>query len=395
MNVLIFSVTAGYGHIAAAQAVSLALTARGAHVVTVDLYEHVSPTVQRMIGSGYTLASKYTPRIYRTCYRQAEIHGRQTFLFALINRINVRGLENIRHLIAETSPDLIVCTHIFAAQLIDLLKQRGMLAIPAIGIVTDYTLHPFWETVPAIEHLVIASELLAHAALKRGLDAERLLPFGIPIHPKFKQAVSREDATAQLGLDPAKPTILLMGGSMGYSNSQKIIVQLAKTGLPLQILAVCGRNQKQFQRLTQMKPSLNGICQLFVYGFAENVEILMSAADCLITKPGGLTVSEALAKKLPMFLTDPIPGHEERNAEFLVNNGVSLRLTKTFGADEAVYQFFHNFGRAQALPAMMQSLSPYNAADQLADFIMNTVNGKTEVRFQSKTDPNKILDINE
>ena len=166
---------------------------------------------------------------------------------------------------------------------------------------------------------------------------------------------------------------------MGYSNSQKIVAQLAKTGLPLQILAVCGRNQKQFERLSQMKVSFCGPCQLFVYGFAKNVEILMSAADCLITKPGGLTVSEALVKKLPLFLTDPIPGHEERNAEFLVNNGVSLRLTRTFEADEAVYQFFNNPCRAQAMPAMMQNLSPSNAADQLADFIMNWVSKKAKV----------------
>lgn len=379
MNVLIFSVTAGYGHIAAAQAVNLALTARGVNVVTVDLYEYISPPVQRTIDGGYALFSKYTPRIYRACYQQAENRGRQSMLFALINWINSRGLENILHLITETAPDLIVCTHIFAAQLIDLLKQRNKLTIPAIGIVTDYTLHPFWEAVPRIEHLVIASELLAHTALKRGIAVERLLPFGIPVHPKFTQTLSREAAADQLGLDPAKPTVLLMGGSMGYSNSQKIVAQLAKTGLPLQILAVCGRNQKQFERLSQIKVSFCGPCQLFVYGFAKYVEILMSAADCLITKPGGLTVSEALVKKLPLFLTDPVPGHEEHNAEFLVNNGVSLRLTRTFEADEAVYQFFNNPCRAQAMSAMMQNLSPSNAADQLADFIMNWVSKKAKV----------------
>ena len=172
---------------------------------------------------------------------------------------------------------------------------------------TDYTLHPYWEDVPHVQYIVTASELLTFRCVKRGIPERRILPFGIPVHPKFNQKLSRADAAAQLGIDPQQRTLLLMGGSMGYADHVKTLEKLTALGFPLQLLVVCGNNKKQFLQVEQFASRYQGDCVIKPYGFVHNVEVMMSAADCIVSKPGGLTVSEALAKNLPMLLVDPIP----------------------------------------------------------------------------------------
>ena len=273
-------------------------------------------------------------------------------------------------IITDFNPDVLVCTHVFAAQLINEIKKRGLLSTRTIGIITDYTIHPYWENVPYIDYIVTASELLHHRSLKRGITADRLLHFGIPIHPKFSKPITREDACKELGIDANRPTILMMGGSMGYSNHKKIIQSLLTIGMDFQMLVVCGNNKKQYKNLIETLDEYNGKASIYPYGFVTNVEVMMSASDCIITKPGGLTVSEALAKNLPMILVNPIPGHEERNVEFLLNNGISLYVTKTFPVDEAVYHLFNSPARLESIRKTMREVAHPNATKQLCDFIM-------------------------
>ena len=373
MKVLILSVTAGYGHHAAARAVSDQLLARGAEVKNIDVYQVLSPAVKQTIDKGYRLTARRTPALYRKVYGLAEhphsgwIDTSGINMIQLFNKLNAAKFQRV---LRDFPADLLLCTHVFAAQLVNEMKKRGVLTIPALGIVTDYTLHPYWEDVPCLDWIVTASELLNLAAVKRGLNPSRLLPLGIPIQAKFSQTLNRKEAAALLRLDPKLPTVLIMGGSLGYADSRKITLQLAHSPQPLQILAVCGRNQKQYSQLMKLKAQLKGSCTLYPYGFTDYVDIMMSAADCLITKPGGLTVTEALAKKLPMLLVNPLPGHEERNAEFLVNNGVAVRITRTFPVDEALHSLFLNPQRLDMMRAMMHSLSHPDAAEKLADFVI-------------------------
>lgn len=372
MRVMILSVTAGFGHHATAKAVADMLREKGAIVDTVDVYAYLSKIVKETIDKGYLFTSKHTQELYRLVYLLAENHGSGYFTkpIPIINIVNALGASKFARIVNDFAPDAIVCTHVFAAQLVDDLKKRELLTAPTVGIITDYTLHPYWEDVPRIEYIVTGSELLTHRAIKKGIDASRILPLGIPIHPKFCTPISQEDACARLGIDPDRPTILMMGGSMGYSNNKKLIRQLNLCGIPFQLLVVCGNNKKQYGEMLQMKESLSGPCVLHPYGFVTNVEEMMSAADCIITKPGGLTVSEALAKNLPMILVNPIPGHEERNVEFLMNNGMACLVTKTFPVDEAVYHLFRSPHRLRTVRETMSAIAHPDATERLCDFIL-------------------------
>ena len=375
MRVLILSVTAGYGHHATAKAIGDMLTSKGAEVHTLDVYAYISNLIKTTIDKGYLFSSKHMQTLYRLVYQLAENNGASYFSSApsIINIINALGASKFAKVLAGYTPDVIVCTHIFAAQMVDELKKRKKLDdITTIGIVTDYTLHPYWEDVPRVQYIVTASELLTYRCVRRGIPEERILPFGIPVHPKFNQQLSREDAAAQLGIDPQMRTLLLMGGSMGYADHVKILEKLTQIGMPLQLLVVCGNNNKMKLRVEQFASRYEGDCVVKAYGFVHNVEVMMSASDCIVSKPGGLTVSEALANNLPMLLVDPIPGHEERNVDFLVNNGMAALITRHFPIDEAVYMLFSNPARLQTVRQTMRAVAHPDATERLADFILQT-----------------------
>lgn len=373
MKVMILSVTAGFGHHATAKAVSDELASHGAEVRTLDVYEYINRVVKGTIDKGYLFSSKHTKELYRLVYALAENRGTAYFTtpISILNIVNALGASKFARIVTDFNPDVLVCTHVFAAQVVNEIKKRGLLTTTTVGIITDYTIHPYWEDVPYIEYIVTASELLHHRSLKRGIEANRLLHFGIPIHPKFYHTIPREEACAALGIDPNRPTILMMGGSMGYSNNKKLIQSLSTIGIDFQLLVVCGNNKRQYRELTRTLETYDGACTVLPYGFVNNVEVMMSAADCIITKPGGLTVSEALAKNLPMILVDPIPGHEERNVEFLMNNGMAMLVTKTFPVDEAVYHLFTNPARLQSMRETMHAIAHPDATERLCKFILD------------------------
>lgn len=373
MKILLLTVTAGYGHHATAKALADLFEQKGAQTKIVDVYEYISKVVRTAISQGYLISSKYTPELYRLFYSTTSRNRERFNKMNMVKLVNTIGAFKFEHFVDHFEPDAIVCTHVLAAHLVSEMKNRHMVDAPCIGIVTDYCIHPYWEDVVNMEALVTASELITHTAVKRGIPKERILPLGIPIHPKFNQYISREEACERLGLDPKRHIVLVMGGSMGYGNSRKLVKQIAKTGIDFQILAVCGNNKRAYHRLTAFEEQYTGQCDLHVMGFVDNVEILMSAADCIITKPGGLTVSEAIAKGLPMVLVNPIPGQEERNVEFLLNNGMASLVTKTFPLDDALYHLFNSPVRLCTVHEAISAIGHPDASERLVDYVMDIV----------------------
>ena len=197
------------------------------------------------------------------------------------------------------------------------------------------------------------------------MPPDKILPFGIPINKKFTKNMSKSEARKELGIAD-KQTLLLMAGGTGFGNLAALIRQLDDLDLDFQILAVCGSNKRLKSRLSKLSVKRN----LHVYGFVNNVDVMMDAAECICTKPGGLTTSEALAKGLMIMIPDAIPGQEERNLEFLINNGLAMRITKTFGIDECIYQFFSNSERSSSANYMLKHIAKPYAARDLGDFII-------------------------
>lgn len=367
MKVLILSITAGQGHHSAAKSVSDALEECGATVKTVDVYKHISKTLCDAVNKGYLLSTKHTPNVYRAIYELIDSKTFPSTKYALQNVMGILLGIRFEHFIEEFDPDAIICTHIFAAQVINELKRRGkLLDVPTLGIVTDYTVHPFWEDVTYIEYINLASEMLTQRAHIKSIAQERLCTFGIPVQSKFATKLSTEDARKELGLPTSGKVILVMAGSMGYGDMPEVISGILNYDSTCTVLAVCGNNKKLFRKLTEN----NYGDSVRVYGFTDKVSLFMDASDCIITKPGGLSTSEAMAKHLPMILVNPIPGQEDRNLEFFLNNGVALSVTKTFTTEEALFFLFYNDSlRLNQIKERLKLLAKPNASRDIANFI--------------------------
>lgn len=367
MRVLFLSNTAGQGHHATAGAMMAQLKSIGVECAMLDTYEYISPLLYESIARGYLLSTSLVPNTYGRFYRLAELHERKGSKLSPSQVANSIMSIKLKKYFRRFEPDVIVCTHIFSAQLADVMKARGQIKAVVIGIITDYTIHPFWQDVTHLDYFVTASELLTRHAVNRGIPEKKILPFGIPINPKFSKKLPKREAREQLGIDPDAFTVLMMSGSMGHGNMVKYLEQMDRMREDFQLLVVCGNNKLAKQRIDGMQTSK----KVYAYGYVDNVDMMMDAADCIVTKPGGLTTSEALAKNLPMVMINPIPGQEDRNVEFLLNNGLAMNVTKTFTIDEALYQLFFSPEKLRNMENNIRLVAKPDSTQKLCDFIMS------------------------
>ena len=373
MKVLLLSVTAGGGHNSTANALAARLREAGAEVKIADAYRDCSGRLMyTVVSQGYLLAVFVFRHLYGLFYRFFEKRRGNAYRSSPA-RLSKRGMaKRLSRLIEEYAPDAVVCTHCFAANLLDVAKERYGLSAVTVGIVTDFTVHPYWEEALRLDRIILPDERLAPAARKKGFSDEQILSLGIPIHPKFATVYDKKEAAISLGLDPEQPILLLMNGSMGYGSMVRTVKHLDRLSLPLQIIAVCGSNKRALRSIKRKKfrhPVL-------ACGFVSNVETLMAASDLIVTKPGGLTASEALAKNLPLIISTPIPGHEDRNASFLTEQGAGILAKKPRAVADAVTLLLSDENRLAEAGKAAAALGKPNATEDLAREILRPAGEK-------------------
>lgn len=379
MKALILSISTGQGHHATGQAVSNCFESLGVVCETLDAYEYVEPLLKGLVSRGYLISTKYIPKVAAKAYDLVVKKSKPMPDYSVGKMTNTFMAQELLGYLDEYKPDMVVCTHVLSSAMMSVLKERGEWKGIVVGIVTDFTLHPLWEEALHIDYYVTPSELLEYQMRHKGMDIGKMLPFGIPIRSEFSYSTDRAEARRALGLSETKPTILLMSGSMGYGKIDKSLKKIDELAMDLQIMVVCGNNKKMYKKISRMQDSLQK--DVRVYGYVDNVYLMMDAADCIITKPGGITSSEALAKGLPMIMVNPIPGHEQRNAEFMLNNGLALYATKSFPVDEAVFSLFRHPERVEDLRHTIALYGKKEAALTLCEFLMEKVRERTAEYF--------------
>ncbi len=377
MKILLMSVKAGFGHHSTAAAIMDYFEERGHVCEMLDMFAYISEKLGNAIQNGYLISTKYLSKAYGKVYdnlnEKDEPYDRLSAVAYISNKIT----SKLEGFVEEFAPDLIIGTHSVAGVSMTKLRENGIVSCPLIGIVTDFTVHPFWESTE-LDYYVIPDSLLTYQMNKKGIPTSKLLPTGIPIKKAFSVKENKRAARERFGISD-KQTLLIMMGSMGYGNIYESLLEIDEFESDFQVLVVCGSNK----RLKSFIDERDWNKEIHAYGFVNNVDLMMDASDIIITKPGGLTTSEALAKGLPIIAMNPIPGQEDKNLAFLVNCGAALAVSSEYTVSEALYQLLSNQWRTELMRESVCRIGKPDSTAKLYDFVMKEVMSENAVTCPS------------
>lgn len=328
-KLLIISLSAGAGHVQAAKALceTAELVLPSTEVVYMDMIDHVSKTVRTTVVEGYDKLIRVAPGLWRAIYDAADEEKRKkqfAKVTKMLSRVNAR---NFYKAVKAVSPDKIICTHSYPAQVLKQSEDLELQNIPLSLVVTDYDVHKFWF-VDGVDNYFCATEKSAWKLRQAGKT--EVTVSGIPISPVFYQKKDVSVLKKEENILSNVRTILMLSGGYGMVELDKIIMELAEsTTEKLQIIAVAGKNEKLKKRLDAIAGRLPKHIALHPIGWTNKMDVFMRIADVIVTKSGGITTTECLALQKPMIVIDPIPGQEERNAEYLLEQGAGVVARST------------------------------------------------------------------
>lgn len=363
MKFLILSTATGQGHNSASLAVRECLEARGCRAEVLDVLKLRNSKTSRHVSCLYADVTVHVPYLFGLLYRAGMSLSRPGGCSPIFF-LNTFYAKQLCSKICTYRPDVIVCPHIFSAQAVTWLRRKSGLTVPAVGLVTDYTCIPFWEE-SALDSYIIPSASLAAEFIQRGIPADRLVPIGIPVRSQFLRHTQKSEARQRLGLSLSGYIFLVMGGSMGYGNLAALAEGLLSAVPGSRVVALCGNNIPLFRKLSSMSHCITPLC------YTEKVGLYMDAADVVLTKPGGLSSTEAIAKHIPTVLTHPIPGCEQQNAAFLARHGAAIFADSI---SRAVLEACHLALDKEAARKMAEAQEQFYPADtdsRIADYLIS------------------------
>jgi len=364
--ILFLHATAGAGHTRAAEALVAAAAQLQLSAQSIDTLDCMSKTFKHMYANAYVDMVQKMPALWGYLYDayDAKRFGSKTQKFRLmLGKLNTR---NFRRTLEEVGPAVVVCTHFLPLELLSDWKRKGKFHLPLAGVVTDISPHSFW-VYPHVDRYYVASGDSERELLRKGIPAEKIQATGIPIDPVFSVSSSAAKARAELGL-PEKPTVLMMSGGFGVGPMAAMLRSFAGQTFDCSLVVVAGKNAELQAQCKEITKTLS--VDVTVYGFVNFVHKLLDAADFVVTKPGGLTMSEILAKGKPMVLVAPIPGQEQRNCEFLLERGAATRLYDFADAAYHIHRLLKDPPRLEAMSLAAQRIACPHAALEIVQDLM-------------------------
>ena len=327
-KILVLYATAGIGHKKASLAVKQALdeiAPKDAEVTIIDSLDLASAFFKWFYLESYLLMVSKLPTFWGILYYLTDNRLVNIVVSKLRRVSNWLNSGKLRRYLVDSQPDVIVSTHFFASEVISAMKRRGGFRSRLLTVVTDYRLHSWWVNAET-DMYVVGSEEAKVDLVRWGTDPSKIKVLGIPIEPIFTKPLDKDAIRQKAGLQKGIPTILVIGGGFGVGPILEIVKIIDGLPTPVQTIAACGHNESLFKQLNAVKTSLRH--PINVFGFIQNVYDYMEVSDILISKSGGITVSESLAKELPLVVISPIIGQETRNCGFLLSNGAAAKADK-------------------------------------------------------------------
>ena len=366
-NILVVTASMGSGHNKAANAVAEAIKRKYPvnKINVIDFMSTETAYFNRLVKDIYLKMLDHTPSVYEFFYKFTSDSTKGSTIQSVFAHAMKKDM---RELIKKYEADMVICTHPFPCAAASYLKQTGEINIPLITVMTDFCVHQFW-LYKNIDIYFTANDLLKKEMVNQGLLEERIFVTGIPVGYNFRVDYNRDDLLAKFKLEKDKPVALIMGGGLGLGGVKNALCQLERLKKDIQILVITGANVALWSEMNEY--AQHSKHKIFVWGYSHNIQEFMSVATFLISKPGALTISEALTRELPMILHDPIPGPEVDNAKFVSDNGAAIWVKHQDTLDAVVREVLSD---ATILPKLRNNAKvlkkPY-ASDNIADVIAN------------------------
>ncbi|WP_373482331.1 glycosyltransferase [Acetobacterium sp.] len=388
-KVFIFTASTGAGHNLAAQSLKESLDETGYQTEVYDAFKETNITLDRLITKGYQQMVVNVPKLYEQMYNQFNnMNHFQQGIFQVLTKVMN---PDIVPLINSGKPDLIITTHPFVTNVLGTLKEHSAFDVPVLSIVTDYKIHTLYLK-KMIDAYVVGSDYTKQTMVEKGVAAEIIYPYGIPIRQTFltNNHLERKELSDVAG------TILLMAGSLGTKQMEKAFSSLLKVKEKIRIIVVCGNNAKierDIKNLYAWEKPADKIVE--IHGFVNNVSELMDESDAIISKPGGLTTTEAIVKNIPMIIPFYYPGQEEENADYLVDGGMAIKVDKIKDLTSMVDFLFENKYIIKRMSENMSEEAQKRSMSKTIELCKNLIAAYTTRKAlpEPQADPYKIKEI--
>ncbi|HEU5100438.1 MAG TPA: glycosyltransferase [Roseiflexaceae bacterium] len=369
-RILMLHASVGSGHQRAAAALAAAFARKpGCDVALEDTLDYGSRVFRRAYTQSYRELSEHAPALWRLFYHGTNLSDPEWVEIAnrLRSLVERPGVTRLAPMIARFAPGVIVCTHFLPVELLLRLKRRGLLPQPIYCVVTDVVAHCFWA-MPGIDGYFVASELTRDQLIARGVAPTIVQASGIPVDPAIAEPKPAAEARHQYGFAIEQPLISLFGGGLDAERVRLMVEGLLARDIAGTLVVVAGRNAALVEALSSLSdgPSL----RLRTLGFIAYVDDLVAASDLVITKAGGLIVSEVLGRGTPLLLIDPIPGQEEWNADYVVSAGAGVQLRMVELVPLAVERLLAEPERLAMLRRCAQAIGRPRSALEIAEAIL-------------------------
>lgn len=365
-KVLILSVSAGAGHLRAAEALERAFKRMdAAHEVRhIDTLQYTNKIFRHLYSKAYIEMVNKMPEVLGWLYDHLDKPWKNERRRLALDKLNTRPFVKM---LKEYQPDITVCTHFLPAEIISWLKAKERINCRQSIVVTDFDVHAMWLCHHYEHYFVALDETRLHLE-KLGIPANKITVSGIPIDPVFTEQKDKREMRDKHGLRQDATTILLSAGGFGVGPMENILKSLmSDLRSPAQLIALCGRNQKLKHRIDHLAASLSPDREFSIktIGYTAEMDEYMSASDILLGKPGGLTTSEALAKGLIFVIVNPIPGQEERNSDHLLEEGVAIRCNNLPVLADKIDRLLNDPARMNIMRANARRLARPHAASEV------------------------------
>ena len=367
-RILILSASVGNGHVTAAESLKKAFEVKGlaAEVRHEDVLKFTNTLFQRLYSRAYIDLVNHMPEVLGWMYDKFDEPWKNEKRRLFFDKLNTRPLVKM---IREYDPDWIVCTHFLPSEIISDLKGSGKMTTPQAIVVTDFDMHAMWLCRNYEQYFVALDETRFYLN-SLGCPSEKTTVSGIPIDPKFSETKPKNEMRAKYSLDPEMPTVILSLGGFGVGSIETLLDSLRTIKPPVQILAMCGKNEELKAKL-EGEPADKSGARVVPVGYTRDMDEYMSASDLIVGKPGGLTTCEALAKGLVFVIANPIPGQEERNADHLLGQGAAIRSNNPATLGYKIEQLINDPARLATMRKNALKFARPNSAFDIVDTLVN------------------------